>query len=102
MEAFLIHMGVSPVDVFAGGAGGMLAGLVTTGAKPTVWNVLVSIVAGLIVAGYGGPVLPTYVGVRPSPFSSFVIGVGGVPICRILFAGISKVKWSPFEHKIGD
>lgn len=102
MEAFLLHIGINPADVFAGFTGGMIAGLVTTGGRPTIWNVFVSVVVGAGLAGYGGPVLPAYIGAKPSGFASLVIGIGGMPISRLIIAGISRVRWSPFERKNGE
>lgn len=95
MEAFLIHIGVNPADVVAGFSGGMCAALVTTGSRPTLWGVATSILIGACAGGYAGPVAPAYVGLKPSPFASFVIGLCGMPLCRMFIKGAERLRWVP-------
>lgn len=99
MEAFLIHIGIAPADVFAGFTGGVLAGLVTSGARPNVWGIFCSVVIGVGAASYGGPVLPLYVGMKPTGFTSFVIGLAGTPIVKAIIAVVTRFRWSPLEKK---
>ena len=95
MEAFLLHIGINPADVFAAFTGGVCAAFATQGSKPTLIGVLSSIIVGTGVGSYGGPVLPAYIGAKPSGFSTFIIGGCGLPILLMFRAGIARVRWSP-------
>lgn len=100
MEAFLLHIGVDPRDLFAGFTGGVLAGLVTSGSRPNVWALFCSVIIGTGAASYGGPALPLYIGMKPTGFTSFVIGLSGTPIIKTIIAGVSRIRWSPLEKKL--
>lgn len=97
MQTFLSQIGVQMNDVFAGFAGGVVAALVTSGSRPSTWDVFSAIVVGAITGAYLGPVAPTYVGAKPSAAASFVVGLGGMPICRAVIAGLKRLRWSPLE-----
>jgi peptidoglycan/LPS O-acetylase OafA/YrhL len=100
METFLLHIGVNPTDIFAGFTGGMLAGLVSSGSRPNVWSLFCTIVVGTGAAAYLGPFAPLYVGAKPSAGTSFIIGLGGMPICQAIIKGAARFKWSPMERKL--
>jgi hypothetical protein len=97
MEALLAHFGISITDLFAGFSGGMVAALVGTGSKPTAGGVFTSVVIGALTANYLGPVAPAYIGLKPSTGSSFVIGLGGMPICKAVIAGLRRIRWESSE-----
>jgi hypothetical protein len=88
MEAFLIHIGVNPVDLFAGFAGGLIAALAVAGPRPNLWSIFSSIVIGAFSAAYLGPLvpgwLPVWMGVKAGPGASFGTGVAGTPLCRVI------------------
>ena len=90
MEAFLVHIGINPSDAFAAFTGGVCAALATQGSKPTLLGVISSIVVGTGVGSYGGQVLPSYVGAKPSGFATMVIGFSGLPILLLFRAGFTK------------
>lgn len=103
MEAFLLYIGINPADVFAAFTGGVCAAFATQGARPTLIGVVSSIVVGTGVGSYGGPVLPTYVNMKPSGFWTMVIGFSGLPIllvCRTGFTKALKLRLSMVERKI--
>ena len=103
MEAFLLHIGVNPSDVFAAFTGGVCAAFATQGAKPTLVGVVSSIIVGTGVGSYGGPVLPTYIGAKPGGFWTLIIGFSGLPIlllCRTGFTKALKLRLSIAEKKI--
>jgi hypothetical protein len=91
MEAFLIYVGVSPTDLFAAFTGGLCAAFATQGSKPTLIGVMSSIIVGTGVGAYGGPILPGYVGIKPSGFWTLVIGFSGLPILIACRAGLAKM-----------
>jgi hypothetical protein len=95
METFLLHIGINPTDAFAAFFGGVCASFATQGSKPTLIGLLSSIIVGTGVGSYGGPVLPSYVGVKPSGFATFIIGAAGLPILLMFRTGITRVRWSP-------
>ena len=99
MEAFLIHIGINPSDVFAAFTGGMCAAFATQGSRPTLIGVLSSIIVGTGVGSYGGPVLPTYIGIKPSGFWTLVIGFSGLPILIACRGGFSKLLELRFAGK---
>src|ERR1700675_845015 len=103
MEAFLIHIGINPSDVFAAFTGGLCAAFATQGSKPTLVGVVSSIIVGTGVGSYGGPVLPTYIGIKPSGFWTLVIRFSGLPIltsCRAGVTKLMKVRFSIAERKM--
>lgn len=100
METFLVYMGINPQDLFAGFVGGLIAALVTSGPRPTVWAIFSAITVGAGAGAYVGPMAPLYLGMKPSAFASFVVGLGGMPICRMLIKGVSAIRWSPGDAKI--
>ena len=71
MEAFLIHIGVDPASVFAAFTGGVCAAFATQGSRPTLIGLLSSVIVGTGVGSYGGPVIPAYLGLKPSGFATF-------------------------------
>jgi len=93
MEAFLLHIGINPSDVFAAFAGGLCAALAGSGSKPTTVGIITAIVVGTGVGSYGGPVLPPYIGLKPSGFATFAIGAAGLPIINGIRAAASRIKW---------
>lgn len=95
MDTFLAYIGVNPVDLFAGFTGGICAALVTTGSRPSAWNMLVAIIVGTGVGSYGGPVLPPLLGVKPSGFATFAVGAGGLPITKGLIWAAGRIRFSP-------
>jgi hypothetical protein len=97
MEAFLIHIGINPADVFAAFTGGVCAAFATQGSKPTVLGVVSSIIVGTGVGSYGGPVLPSYLGFKPSGFATFAVGAAGLPIITGIRAAASRLRWSPAD-----
>ena len=102
MEAFLIHIGINPADVFAAFTGGVCASFATQGSRPTLIGVISSIIVGTGVGAYGGPVLPTYIGLKPSGFMSFLIGASGLPVlitCRSGIVKLLKMRFSFAERK---
>ena len=103
MEAFLLHIGINPADVFAAFTGGVCAAFATQGSRPTLLGVVSSVIVGTGVGSYGGPVLPTYVWLKPSGFWTMVIGFSGLPIllaCRSGFTKLLKMRLSLAEQKI--
>lgn len=98
MEAFLTQVGVHVPDLFAGFAGGLVAALVTSGSRPSVWSIFSSIVVGMFAGGYFGPLvpgwLPKWMGLAPSPGVSFGTGLAGMPICRGIIAAARRFKWT--------
>lgn len=103
MEAFLLHIGINPADVFAAFTGGVCAAFATQGSRPTLLGVVSSIIVGTGVGSYGGPVLPTYIGIKPSGFWTLVIGFSGLPILVLCRSGVTKalkIRFSMAEHKI--
>ena len=103
MEAFLIHIGINPADVFAAFTGGVCASFATQGSRPTLIGVISSIIVGTGVGAYGGPVLPTYIGLKPSGFMSFIIGASGLPVliaCRGAVIKAMKLRFSLSERKL--
>ena len=99
MEEFLLHMGVNPADVFAAFAGGVCAAFVSTGEKPTVIGILSSVIVGTGVGAFGGPVLPPYVGFKPSAFATFMCGAAGLPIITGFRAAATRIRWSTPDAK---
>lgn len=95
MEAFLIHIGVNPADVFAAFTGGVCAAFATQGSRPTLLGVLSSVIVGTGVGSYGGPVIPAYLGLKPSGFASFAVGAAGLPIITGILAAAARMKWGP-------
>lgn len=102
MEAFLAHIGLSFTDLFAGTAGGAVAGLLTSGSKPNPWAIFTSTVIGMLTGGYLGPSAPTYIGAKPSAGASFIVGLSGTPLCRALIAGVQRLRWAPPSIKPGE
>ena len=103
MEAFLLHIGINPADVFAAFTGGVCAAFATQGSRPTLLGVVSSIIVGTGVGSYGGPVLPTYIGIKPSGFWTLVIGFSGLPILGLCRSGVTKalkIRFSMAERKI--
>lgn len=100
MEAFLLHIGINPADVFAAFTGGVCAAFATQGSRPTVLGVVSSIIVGTGVGSYGGPVIPAYLGLKPSGFATFAVGAAGLPIIATIRAAASRIKWSPVDKKI--
>jgi len=103
MEAFLLHIGINPADVFAAFTGGVCASFATQGSRPTLIGVISSIIVGTGVGAYGGPVLPTYIGLKPSGFWSFIIGASGLPVlvaCRGGVVMLLKMRFSIAGRKI--
>ena len=90
MEAFLLHIGVNPSDMFAAFTGGVCAAFATQGSKPTLIGVISSILVGTGVGTYGAPVLPPYVNMKPSGFLTMVIGFSGLPILVLCRTGLTK------------
>lgn len=99
MEAFLLHIGINPADVFAAFTGGVCAAFATQGSRPTVLGVVSSIIVGTGVGSYGGPVIPAYFGLKPSGFATFAVGAAGLPIIAAIRAAAARIKWSPIENK---
>jgi hypothetical protein len=95
VEALLIHFGINLTDVFAAFAGGTVAALVIAGPRPDPWGIFCLIAVGTLTGAYLGPVLPLYIGAKPSTGATFVVGLGGMPICKVVLAGLRRVKWSP-------
>lgn len=94
MKAFLLYLGVNPVDIFAGFTGGMLAALATAGPKPSflmLWNTAISIVCGVGTAAWLGPMAPGLIGLKPSGGASFILGFGAMPICKGLFGWVGRI-----------
>jgi len=98
MDAFLSQIGLSMSDLFAGFAGGVVAALVVSGARPRVWAIISSVVVGALAGGYLGPVAPLWfphwMGTKPSPAVSFGVGIAGLPICKGLMAAAQRLRWS--------
>lgn len=101
MEAFLIHIGINPADVFAAFTGGVCAAFATQGSRPTLIGILSSIIIGTGVGSYGGPVLPTYVDLKPGGFWTFVIGFSGLPILVVCSSGLVKALKMRISFKDG-
>lgn len=95
MDAFLAYIGINPADLFAAFTGGICAALLTTGPKPSLWNMVVAIIVGTGVGSYGGPVIPGMFGAKPSGFWTMGIGASGVPIIKGLILGFSRVRFLP-------
>jgi hypothetical protein len=102
MEAFLLHIGVNPSDVFAAFTGGVCAAFATQGSRPTVLGVVSSIVVGTGVGSYGGPVLPPLLGFKPSGFATFAVGAAGLPIITGIRVAASRLKWSAAKVEPGE
>jgi hypothetical protein len=102
MEAFLLYMHIDPSDCFAAFAGSVCAAFATQGSKPTVYGVISSIIVGTPVGAYGGPVLPTWVDLKPNGFWTLIVGASGLPIllvCRALFMKALRIRLSIAERK---
>jgi hypothetical protein len=95
MEAFLLYIGISPANLFAGFTGGLLAALVLSGPRPNLWAIFCSVVIGAGTAAYLGPIIPTWIGIKPSAGASFGVGLAGMPICKGIIAGAQRVRWVP-------
>lgn len=93
MEAFLVHIGIMPSDAFAAFAGGLCAAFASAGSRPTFAGIVSAIVVGTGVGSYGGPVLPTYLGFKPSGFATFAVGAAGLPIISGLQAAAARFRW---------
>lgn len=98
MEAFLIHIGVDPASVFAAFTGGVCAAFATQGSRPTLIGLLSSVIVGTGVGSYGGPVIPAYLGLKPSGFATFAVGAAGLPIITGIRAAATRIKWSPTDR----
>ena len=98
MEAFLSQIGLSMSDLFAGFAGGVVAALVVSGPRPSIWAIISSVVVGALAGGYLGPIAPLWfphwMGTKPSPAVSFGVGVAGLPICKGLMVMAQRLRWS--------
>lgn len=95
METFLFHIGVNPPDLFAGFSGGLVAALVVAGPRPNLWGLFSSVLVGAFTAAYLGPIVPTWVGMKPSAGASFGVGLAGMPICKGIIAAAARIRWSP-------
>ena len=95
MEAFLIHIGINPTDIFAGFTGGLLAALALSGPRPNLWTIFCSVMVGTGTAAYLGPIIPFWIGLKPSPGASFGVAVAGMPICKGIIAAAQRIRWSP-------
>jgi len=98
MEALFAYLGLNPIDLLAGFSGGMVAALLSTPAKPTVWGVFSAVIVGSLTAGYLGPVAPNYFGMKSSAGTSFVIGLAGIPISRALMNAMKRIRWMPGDQ----
>ena len=103
MEAFLTQIGIHMPDLFAGFAGGLVAALVVSGSRPSVWSIFSSIVVGMFAGGYFGPLvpgwLPNWLALKASPGVSFGTGLAGMPLCRGIIAATRRVKWTSTGDK---
>ena len=97
MEEFLIHIGVNPTDLFAGFAGGLIAALVVSGPRPSIWSIFSSVVVGAGCGAYLGPLvpgwLPAWMGIKAGPGASFGTGISGMPLCRAIIYFAQNVKF---------
>lgn len=93
MEAFLSHIGIYPPDLFAGFGGGLVAALVVAGPRPSVWGIFSSIIVGAFTAAYLGPIIPSWINMKPTTGTSFGVGLGAVPICRGIIIAATKIRF---------
>ena len=93
MDAFLSYIGIYPPDLFAGFGGGLVAALVVSGPRPNVWGIFSSIVVGAFTAAYLGPIVPTWINIKPGTGASFGVGLGAVPLCRGIILAAQRVKF---------
>jgi hypothetical protein len=103
MEAFLIHLGLDPANCFAAFAGSVCTAFAPQGSRPTFLGVMGSIVVGTGVGSYGGPVLPTYIDLKPNGFMTFIVGAAGLPILimsRALLTKTLRLRLSMAEKKL--
>ena len=94
------YLGITAPNLFAGFTGGVVAALLTSGATPRIWSIFVAVMVGAGTGAYLGPVAPVYVGVKPSVGATFVVGLISTPLCKMLIAAYSRIRWSPLENKI--
>ena len=97
MEAFIISLGLTPSNLFAGFAGGLVAALVTSGSRPSLWSIFSSVIVGGGCGGYLGPLvpgwMPLWMGVKVGPGTSFGVGVASTPLCRGIILAAQRIKW---------
>lgn len=102
MDAFLALIGANPADLFWAFTGGICGGLVTMGPKPQILPIFIAVFVGTAVGTAGAPVIPPLFGYKPSTLATLFIGASGLPIIKMVIAVAKRVKWSPFDRKIGE
>lgn len=95
IKDFLIAIGVKPLDLAAGFAGGLVNAL-AFGERNDPWGAAGSVLMGALTASYLGPAGPAYFNITPSPAVSgalsFLVGLLSMAICRRALNYVSQVK----------